>query len=216
MITVPEVVKELIKDSPFLEEALAEDLVNLSALARRIKPQIEEKLYKDVETGAIVMALKRLSKNLKGNKSELVPLLNKIGDISLRSNLTVFTFTNSQGLIDKQSKLLHELSSQRTSFITITSGVFETSLFINTEHESEVELIFKGEHIKQKQRELSAITLLIPEEAAEVPGVYYSILKSLAWQGINFVEVVSSFTELTIFLNKSFVDRAFSALKGFN
>ena len=61
--------------------------------------------------------------------------------------------------------------------------------------------------------ELSAITIILPKEAVFVPGVYYSVLKALAWEGINFVEVVSSYTELTIILQNSNVDRAFSVLK---
>ena len=62
-------------------------------------------------------------------------------------------------------------------------------------------------------KDLSAITLILPKEAVFVPGVYYSVLKALAWEGINFVEVVSSYTELTIILQNSNVDRAFSVLK---
>ena len=53
----------------------------------------------------------------------------------------------------------------------------------------------------------------ISEEALEIAGVYYSILKSLAFEGINFMEVVSSFTELTIFLRSEDTEKAFGVLK---
>ncbi len=66
MITVPEVVEEMVKESPFLEEALEADLINLSSLARQMQKEIQKKLYKDIQIGAIVMALKRLLPKLKG------------------------------------------------------------------------------------------------------------------------------------------------------
>jgi hypothetical protein len=45
------------------------------------------------------------------------------------------------------------------------------------------------------------------------PGVYYSILKQLAWRAINVVDVVSTYTEFTIVVEHADVDRAFAALR---
>jgi hypothetical protein len=42
MIAIPEVVEKVIKTSPFLEESIFQGIVNYSALARIMKPQIEE------------------------------------------------------------------------------------------------------------------------------------------------------------------------------
>lgn len=39
------------------------------------------------------------------------------------------------------------------------------------------------------------------------------LLKTLAWHGINIIEIVSSFNEITIILEDSFVNQAFSVLK---
>lgn len=64
MITVPEATEKVIKRSRYLSEALSKDLINISSLARYIKPEIEEMLLKKVSVSAIIMAIKRLSKNL--------------------------------------------------------------------------------------------------------------------------------------------------------
>ena len=63
MITIPQVVEEIIQRQPFLIDMINDGLINHSSLARKIKPEIEEKLYKTVQLGAVVMALKRLKKN---------------------------------------------------------------------------------------------------------------------------------------------------------
>ena len=54
MITIAEIAEEIIRKSPFLEEALADGLINVSSLARMIKPDIEKKLQKPIKEGAII------------------------------------------------------------------------------------------------------------------------------------------------------------------
>lgn len=214
MITVPEIVSEIIKKSPFLEEGLSRGLINLSSLAREIQPQIQNKLMKDIKVGAIMMALKRLSRKIKPTSNQkLTNVLKNITDVAIRSNISEFAFENSPTLIEKQRELLNLISTGRNTFFTTSSGVYETSLFVSHNMEEETKNIFKDEKFRYEIKDLSAITLILPEEAVFVPGVYYSVLKALAWEGISFVEVVSSYTELTIILQNSNVDRAFSILK---
>lgn len=213
MVTISQALEELIAQSPFLEEGLADGLINLSSLARKLQPQIQTRLYKDVQTGAIVMALKRLSERLEKRYSHLPTVLANIKDITVRSNLMEFTYASSPTLMAHQSKLMQAIADQPKTFLTITDGVFESSLFCSAHLAPQIEEIFAKETMRSKQSGLSSITLIIPEEATYVPGVYYAILKRLAWEGINFIEVVSSFTELTIFLEEKNVDRAFSVLK---
>lgn len=213
MITVPEVVEELVKQSPFLEEGLALGIINYSALARQLQPQIREKLYKDIREGAIVMALKRLSGKLQSRQAPASSLLHKLSDITVRSNLIEFTFTNSPTLVEKQCRLLTEAAQEKGAFLTFTHGVFETTLIVSAGLEKEAERVFTGENLRSKIADLSSITLILPRESVSQAGVYYQILKSLAWEGISFTEVVSSLTELTVILENSQVDRAFSVLK---
>lgn len=213
MITVPEVVEELVKHSPFIEEGLKRKLINLSSLARELQPQIQERLLKDIKLGAVVMALKRLERKIEAKDNSIYSILSNLGDITVRSNIITFTFHNSPTIYARFELLLSKTKDIDNSFLTFTEGVFEVSLFASKNLEKEIEKAFRGERLKNKITNLSSITIIIPEEATQVPGVYYSILKVLAWEGINFVEVLSSYTELTIFLEEKTIDRAFSALK---
>lgn len=214
MITTSQLVEEAIVKSPFLEEGLAQGLINYSALARQLQPEFEARLYKKLETGSIVMALKRLSKKLS-TKSDprLADVLKKLTDFTVRSNIASYTFQNSPTLGVKQQRVMEETIEIPNSFLTITDGVFETAFFASANLEKIIEERFQNEHLKNKQTGLSSITIILPEAALQVSGVYYSILKSLAFEGINFYEVVSSFTELTIFLSSEDVERAFTVLK---
>ena len=74
MTTIPNIVEDIIKKKPFLEDALVNGLVNLSALARHMKPEIEKLVDKPVNDSAIIMALNRLIPRMK-----LVAFLLQVG-----------------------------------------------------------------------------------------------------------------------------------------
>lgn len=148
MITVPEATEKIIKRSRYLSEALSKDLINISSLARYIKPKIEEMLYKKVSVSAIIMALKRLSKDLE-------------------------TPTSFQNLFLKTPEMI----------------------------------VRTGENLE------SSITILLEKEHADTPGVYYFFLKSLAWERINIVSIVSKENKFTITVSDQDVNRAFGVLK---
>jgi hypothetical protein len=212
MITVPELTQKHLREYPLLEEALARGIVNLSALARELQPGIEAELGKVVSAAAITMALKRLSPEIRksgpkkhaGNKSA--------GDLIVRSNLVEFTFRHSESIWEKQKRLLHRLERDREVFLTFTQGVFEVMLIASAGVERAVLEIFEKETIVSHVKGLSAIIIRLSPRTMHIPGVYYSILKQLAWGNVNVIDVVSTFTEFTILIDKQQVDRAFTIL----
>lgn len=212
MITIPEIVEKIIKKSSFLEEGLSKKIINLSALSRIIKPEIEKELYKKVENGAIIMALKRLSNKLD-NKNNIKKIFINAPDLIVRSNLIEYTLANSQSLIPKHQKLLEIINRQKEFFSTITEGVFETTLIVSLELESSIKKIYLDEKVIFKVNNLSSITIRLPKENIDLSGVYYFILKPLAWEGINIIEVVSTTHEITLIFEEKNIDKAFLILK---
>ena len=82
MKTISSAVSEYIKSKPFLSSALSDGIINLTSLSRIIKPDIEEILRKNINHGAIVMALNRLSVNLEFQHTQKIArVIKKIGDI---------------------------------------------------------------------------------------------------------------------------------------
>jgi hypothetical protein len=211
------IVEEIIKKSPFLEEALAEGIINLSSLSRQIKPEIDEELKKDVQIGAIVMALKRLSPKFDPNlKIKVKKVINKLGDITVRSKITYYTFKNSDSLIEKQAELLKKLQGKKDIFFAFSQGVYETSIILSDSEHNDVDTIFKNEAIVQESKGLSSITIKLPSENSDVSGIYYFILKKIAWEGINILDIISTMHEFTIIVNDESIDRAFTILKNLN
>ncbi|WP_019670472.1 aspartate kinase 2 [Eudoraea adriatica] len=214
MKTISSVVEHYIKKKPFLQSALAQGIINLTSLSRIIKPDIQEELGKDIRNGAIVMALKRLSDDLEFRAThKIIKVLKNIGEITVRSSLTDFTFLVSDTILENQTKLLDEVTKNKEVFYTSSRGVNELNIVVSNSLDSTVEKLFKDEKCTQKAENLSSITVKLPAENVSVPGIYYFIFQRLAWEGIILYEVISTTNEFTILVNDDQVDIAFKTIK---
>lgn len=214
-MNIAQAVDELISASPFLEEALSEELINVSSLARKLQPDIEKKLHKKVQPGAIVMAINRRPSGLSFRISkEIREFMRKLGDVIVRSNLRDYTFENSAGLISCNRQLMDEIGGEKEIFCTISQGVFETTLVVSNLLETRIRDIYRKEKLLARKIRLSSITIRLPESNTEVSGIYYFLLKNLAWSGINVCEVISTSNEVTFVVEEKDVHNAFSRLMG--
>lgn len=214
MKTISSVVEQYIKSKPFLLSSLSQGIINLTSLARIMMPELEAHLGKDVKQGAVVMSLKRLSEELDFKINyKISKVLKNIGEITVRSSLTDFTFISSDTLLDNQAKLISEINKQQDIFYTSSRGVNETNIVTSTSIEPMVEAIFKNEKLTHKIENLSSITVKLPQENISTPGVYYYIFQRLAWEGIIIHEVISTTNEFTIIVSDEQIDVAFKVIK---
>ena len=213
MLTIPNAVEEVIKKKPFLEGALVEGLVNLSALARQLKPEIEKKVGKEVNDSAVIMALNRLVPRLELMAAmKFKKVVENIGDIIVRSNLADYAFVNSPTLYERQAKLLDRVRAMKDVFCTFSQGIYETTLVVSSSIVKLVDEIFAEETEIAKTENLSSITVKLPAENTICPGVYYYIFKELAWDNINIAEVISTTNEFTVVIGDEDIHRAFTIL----
>ncbi len=214
MVSISHVVENIVKHRPYLSESLAAGIINVSSLARQLQPDVEKALCKEVNTGAIVMALNRLAPYLQVREQvQLNKLLSNMGDIILRSNLCDYTFKTSPTLLDCHIEVLKKLVKNDEIFYTLVQGVFETNLVISDMMEELIADCFKDESCLFRQSGLSSVTLKLPKGNSMQPGFYYTIMKELSWEGINLTEVISSTYEFTVVVDNSLIDKTFVVLK---
>lgn len=213
MQSIGKITEDIINRSPFLRESMTENLINISALARKLQPEIEEIIGKEVKEGAIVMAIKRMSPGLYHKLNiKIKNVLGELGDFLVRSNLSDFTFQNSDTLGSKQGELMRVLNGDQDSFFALCKGVSETTIITSVKHKDTIERIFEGEKMVSSTKDLASITVKLPQVNTEIYGIYYYILKQLAWDGINIIEVVSTANEFTAVVTQDDVDKAFKIL----
>ena len=213
MTTIQEAVTAIINKTPFIEEALYDKLINVSSLARDIKPEVEKLLRKDIKEGAIMMAINRMSPSsvLKVRKN-IKQIALSSGDFIMRSDLCDYTFKNTPTLVQKIIKLLNDIGNDSDNFFTISQGVFETSIVISKKIEAKIESIFKNEEVLWSATNLASLTIKLPKANIDQSGIYYFILKQLAWANIPVQEVISTTHEITIVVKETDIKQTFSIL----
>lgn len=205
--------EDYINRSPFLREAIAEDLINISALARKIKPEIEASMKKPVKDGALIMAIKRMAPGSYSKISDNIPkMMQEIGDFVVRSGLDNFTISNSDSAKKKQAIFIDKAKEAMNGFYTVCNGVTETTFVMNSSLADMFTDVFKDEKIISSNKDLASVTIKLPKVNSDVSGFYYYILKHLAWEGINLVEVVSTSNEFSIVVGMDDIDTTFSVL----
>jgi len=213
--TIASCVQEILVSRPFLEEALAREIINFSALAKDLNTTISEMLRKPVKDGAIMMALRRYDSPMNTqNTVRLKNVFKNLGDITVRSNLSDFTFQNSKTLINSHSKVLEKINTKHQIFYAFTRGIFESNIMSSTSEKESIFEVFKNETLIGLQDNLSAISINLPEGNSKIVGLYYQIFKRLAWENVTLYEVISTTNEFTILVEDHLVDKAFSVIKG--
>ena len=214
MNTISFVVEQYIKSKPFLLNSLSQGIINLTSLSRIMMPELQSHLGKEVKQGAIVMALKRLSEELDFKINyKISKVLKNIGEITVRSSLTDYTFVISDTLLENQARLLAEINKVHDIFYTSSRGVNETNIVVSASIDSIIDTIFRSEKLTHKIEDLSSITVKLPQENISTPGVYYYIFQRLAWEGIIIHEVISTTNEFTIIVSDDQIDIAFKVIK---
>ena len=214
MKTIASVVEQYIKTKPYLSTAMTQGIINLTSLARQIQPEIEETLQKPARSGAIVMALKRISDNLEFlSTHKIVKVLKGIGDITVRSNLVDFSFKISETLLNAQAQFLNEVNDNPNIFYTSSRGVTESNIIVSSNAAAQLENYFQLERLIEKTEDLSSISIKLPTENVTIPGIYYFIFQRLSWEGVNIYEVISTSNEFTIIVGEDQVNIAFKAIK---
>lgn len=214
MIRISEAVYNIIKAKPYLEYALYKELINTSALAREIRPEVEAMCLKNVTTSAIVMALKRLQPDIDFQFAT-TNISGKLNNAIVRSGLSGFTYSNSSSLAGKVAQLVSLYHDAPHSFIISTRGSFETSIVITTNLADDVKHVLQGENLIKQIDSLSGIIIKLDKTVLHNPGSYYEITKALAWEGINVIELFSTYRELVIIIESAVIDDAFRVLKNY-
>ncbi len=75
-----------------------------------------------------------------------------------------------------------------------------------------IDEIFKDEIALWSITNLASITIKLPKSNIEQSGIYYFILKQLAWADISVQEVISTTHEITIVVKETDIKQAFSIL----
>jgi hypothetical protein len=208
MKTVAAVVREIIDESEIALSALQSGVLNLSAYAKKIQADVSKRAGKNVTTGSIVVALSRYEYDAK-KKTPLTPDV-LVESISTRSNLTEVTFARTQSIRARLKDVHENKNLLEADILTVTSGVREVSLIVPTTLEKEVLEIFSDNEPTLILHDLACLTIRFPARYLHTPNTIFTLLRPLALNRINIVEVVSTYTELSVVVAEQDLQSAFA------
>ena len=211
MITISQAVEGIIANSALYGEAMLQEIVNHSAIARKIKPAIEEILLEPVTEGAVTIALKRYAEKLRTKHTALTRNYS-VRNMSIRSDITALIYQNSPVLQTIHQKILPKSISD-DAFIHFAQGSRESSFVVSETCVSTLKKLAAKEKMVAEYPNLSALSVRMPPEVMRNIGVFAPFVQALAWQQISVFQIVSYFTEITFLVSDKDADAAFNAIK---
>jgi len=214
MVSIANVVEHIIKDKPFMQEALSRGILNYAALAEQLTPRIEKQLKKKVKHAAVMMALRRTAEKLEKKFKQKLPT-EKAKDVTIVSNLFIMTLVKTPETINSIKKL-YKWIDVGDDILTVTQGMHEMAIISNNKHFSKINRVFSKDcekQIKKVIKDVASITISVPRSSIIIPGFFFFITRALAWENINVIEIVSTHAELTLILTEDDVTKAYNILR---
>lgn len=212
MSTVTRVVEKLVREKQFIHEGLRRGIISHAGLAEEILPHVEEVLQKKVTFSAVNMAIRRCAEKLPDLRIERT-IFDEHSDVTVRSNLTEIVLFKTLDVQEKLRQLYDVVDLKGGDFLTVTQGLHEVLVITNARHAEGMVRLFPPEVVRKTIPDLASITVHISPDATGVVGMFYLITRELGWESINIIDIVSTYTELTVLLSEKDTGRAFDVMK---
>ncbi len=208
MVTISHVVQKLVNDRVFIQEAMSRGIISYGSLAEQLKPEIEEEIGREVKHHAIVMALRRYTETLKEMHKKIT--FDYTSEIIMKTDICDVAVFRSPSLLDKIKKIYDIVDFEKGDVLNVIHGRYEVSIVTNERYRERVIGFLKGEKVLNVEKDLTSLTLTYGKGFLHTPGVVFNVVRNIAWENINIIEVVSTNTELTFIIHKK------DAIKGYN
>lgn len=210
MLTLTKAIDDIISGDSFLQYGLQYRLFNLTQLAQHIQKHVEARSKKSVSISAVLMALSRYQRRLKTFAPH--PEQFAVQDLTVRLHIATVSITKTAMSVERVHAF-HTQIQEKKGYMTITESTGEVTMLFDAEHLPAAKKLF-GDDVKSSHAHLAALALRFPSQYAVAPGFLCTVLQQLMLQGINVVEVASTFTEFVLYVDEGSAKLAFETLYG--
>ena len=206
-MSVSKTVQFLVENDPPIQDALERGYGNFSAIARLLKPKIEEILRRKVTLQGLITAVKR-ARTLYAPKYEYQQIIAE-SVINLRTDVAKISVEKTRRNLEKARLVSADFPEV---FFQVLEGAGTLTLITDQRIFDQVRAVFREEETLNKRQSLAAIIVQSPRGIVDTPGCIAAFYNSLSRGQINIEETVSCFTETIIVLRMEDAARAFSLL----
>ena len=209
-MSIPEVVREIITRNRSIYDCMKMDLINYTALAVKIQPEIEKILGNSVNLNTIVVAIKRYADSFETKEEIKEESVLKNARLALTDGIMDVKFSikdsnemDHMSILDKFSKVTnnYEFFRLSDSFRFLTEDMEDIRQIFNCVSERE-DMFSTG---------LAKIRISIPSSQNQSNVVSY-VAEVLHANGVELVNAFFSQDNITIILNERDSSRAYEIL----
>ncbi|HEV8405479.1 MAG TPA: ACT domain-containing protein [Nitrososphaera sp.] len=206
--SITNAVKEVVNNDLSFQDSLQRDYCNISALARIIKPQIDQMRSANTSIESIVTALKRSRRDYDVPEKPIALILAG-STISVRTDVAKVSAEKSKKTIEKVAKAM---TQNVGNFISVSESIMSITLVFDDALLDEVKAMFAHDDVLEIEDDLAAIIVHSPEEIIKTPGCAIAFYNQLARRHINVEDTVSCYTDTIVLVKMDQVGKAFNAL----
>ncbi len=206
--SISRTIQNLIDGDLSLQDSLQRDYGNYSAIARMLKPKVEEILGRHVKLESLITSVKRA-------KADYKPLRGKITEvvagsvINIQTDVAKISIEKTKRNLEKIRKVLVDFPEE---FFQVIEGMSAITLVFDQKLFDEICSMFMEKDVLDKKQNLATIIIRSPDEIIHTPGCVLAFYNTVSRRHINIEETMSCFTDTIIVLAMEDVSKAFAAL----
>ena len=212
MVTISHIVTKLINDNIYLQEAIGKGIASYGSVAKRLKPDIEGELNKEVAHYAIVAAIRRYSEKMNYRFQDIKFDANT-SEVNLKTNVMDINVLRSLSLFDKLKRVNDIIKFEKGDILHIIYGKNSVSIVTNERYKDNICQFLRDERIVNVEENLVSLSFTIDKSLVDRSGVLFQIVRNFAWENINIIEVISIDLEITFIVDVKDAVRGYKALE---
>lgn len=210
-ISVNRAVREEVDSDFSVQDAIARDYANISALSRMLVPKVARRMRvrpKEVQGVGVASALKRLRDSYKAGSPRVTKVL--AGSIvNVRTRVSRLSVEKTRRTLQTVTSLLGD---HQEDFIQVSESLSAITLIFDQRLHKKVRRALAGGEILEEGEECAAITVHSPEEIMNTPGCVSAFYDQLSRKDVNVEDTVSCYTDTIMVVSMKDASRAFEAL----
>jgi len=205
--SISSIIQSLVENDLALQDALERGYANYSALARLLKPKVEDILEREIKLEGLITAVKRAKVSYQPRPNYLEIVSQSI--INLRTDVAKISLEKSRRTIERARKIL---TGYPGAFLQVLEGATTLTLIIDQRIFNEIRPAFRREDVLDEKQNLAALIVQSSRDIVDTPGCIVALYIPISRNRINIEETVSCFTETIIVLKMEDAGRAFNLL----
>ena len=210
-VSVTRAVRDEVGSDLSIQDAIARDYVNLSALSRLLVPKVAARTGRkvnDVREVGISTALKRLKSSYSPGSTKVSKVIAK-SVVNVRTHVSRLSVEKTRRSLQTVSTLLSDFNED---FIQVSESLSSITLIFDQRLHGRVKRALAGAELLEEGEEGAAITIHSPREIITTPGCISSFYNQLSRRRVNVEDTVSCYTDTIMVVDMKDASRAFEAM----